>query len=45
MYILNKETEIIHTPTIYADLTDNLRISADSSSNYEAIKLSEEYKL
>ena len=45
VYILNKETEIIHTPTIYADLTDNLRISADSSSNYEAIKLSEEYKL
>jgi hypothetical protein len=39
--IVHKETEIIYAPSAYADLTDNLRVSANSSANYEAIRLSE----
>lgn len=44
--MLQKETEIIQqAPSAYEDLTSNLRVTTHSSSNYEAIRISEEFKL
>lgn len=44
--MLHKETEIIeHPPSAYVDLTSNLKVDGNSSSNYEAVRLSEEIKL